>query len=65
MALQPKITAVVQRTEEMVKTAFDYKSNSRVIRNDMIFENWKMKICIGCAIMGVIYFILILSCGGF
>jgi len=45
--------------------SLEMKHSSRTIRNEMMFQNWKMRIILGLVIAGVIYFILVLGCGGF
>ena len=60
-----KIDILVRKTETMASLSLEMKNSSKTIRNQMAWKNWKMKILIALVIMGVIYFILVLSCGGF
>lgn len=49
----------------MSALSFDMVSSTRTIKHAMTWENWKMRILLFFVVLLVIYFIMILICGGF
>jgi hypothetical protein len=49
----------------MAALSMDLSSNSKILKNKMIWKNLKWYFIIGAVIILVIYFILVASCGGF
>ena len=56
---------LVRKTETMQEVSYEMKNSSRAVRNQMAFENYKMKIIVVVVVILVIYLILVLSCDGF
>lgn len=65
LARGQKIDILVRKTETMASLSLEMKNSSRTIRNDMVWKNWKMRILIALVVMGLVYFLLVLTCGGF
>lgn len=61
---EEKIELLVKKTETMSALSLDMVGSTRTIKRAMIWENWKMRICIFFTVLLVIYFIMIMVCGG-
>lgn len=61
---EEKIDILVKKTETMSALSLDMVSSTRTIKHAMTWENWKMRICIFGVVLLVVYFIMIMVCGG-
>lgn len=48
----------------MSALSLDMRSSTKSIKNEMTWQNWKMRIIIGLIIIGVAYFVMAIVCGG-
>ncbi len=59
-----RIELLVDRTDQLDQHAFKFKKQSTQLRRAMWWQNTKLMVLIGLAVIVLIYIILALSCGG-
>ncbi len=59
-----RLELLVDKTENLSQHSVAFKQTSRTLQRKMWWQNWKMKVGLGLAIIIAIYVIVSISCGG-
>ena len=49
----------------MVALSLDFKDNAKTLKRNMMWKNYKLYIIIGIVLILVVYFAMVIFCGGF